>query len=249
MTRFASVLQKVEDRLLVPEPARTRILLEMAADLEDSYDHHRAQGIDEAEAVRRSEEAFAISDETLRLLERMYQPSFASPLDRVIQQIGTLWSTTLLVLLLVFEVFLAFRISVNRSLFVYPRPFLWPIVALGLAAIAFPVWKLVQIFSFHGRDVRRLRAGLGVPLFFSGLSIGIAFLGFLFHLQRYFRVNASGAPETLFMNFAGWMVSISSLMTIGLLTAILAGMVWFALSSLVIHSEAREMARLLKATG
>ena len=48
------------------------------------------------------------------------------------------------------------------------------------------------------------------------------------------------------MNFAGWMVSISSLMVIGLLTAILAGLVWFVLSGLVVHSEAREMESLLQ---
>lgn len=246
MTRFANVLKEAEDRLQAPEPARTRILLEMAADLEDSYDHHLAQGLDEAEAERRAQEAFAISDETLRLLERMYQPSFSSPIDRVIQQAGTIWSTTLLVALLVFELFLALRISSDRSFFVYPSPFLWPIILLAVGAIAFTIWKLAQIFTLQGRDIRRLRAGLGVPLFFAGLSVGIAFLGFLFHLQRFFRTNASGAPEYLFMNFAGWMVSISSLMTIGLLTAILAGMVWFALSSLVIHSEAREMERLLQ---
>jgi hypothetical protein len=169
--------------------------------------------------------------------------------ERFFQQVGTIWSTTLLVILLAFELFLAFRISSDRSFFVYPSPFLWPIVLLAVAAIVFTVWKLAQIFSRQGKDVRRLRTGLGVPLFFAGLSIAIAFLGFLFHLQRFFRTNAAGAPETLFMNFAGWMVSISSLMTIGLLTAILAGMVWFALSSLVIHREAREMERLLQTSG
>jgi hypothetical protein len=246
MTRFANVLKQAEDRLQAPEPARTRILLEMAADLEDSYDHYVDQGLDEAQAVRRAEEAFAVSDETLRLLERMYQPSLGSPVERFFQQMGTIWSISLLIFLFVFEVLLAFRISSDRSFFVYPSPFLWPIVLLALAAITFTVWKLVQIFSRQGRDVRRLRTGLGLPLFFAAASLAVAFLGFLFHMQRYFRVNAQGAPEALFMNFAGWMVSISSLMTIGLLTAILAGMVWFALSSLVIHSEARERDRLLQ---
>ena len=128
----------------------------------------------------------------------------------------------------------------------HPSPFLWPIALLALAAILFTVWKLVQIFSRAGTDVRRLRIGLGIPLYFSGGSLMVAFLGFLFHLQRFFRLNAEGAPETLFMNFAGWMISISSLMTVGLLTAILAGLVWFVLFGLVAHSEAREMQSILK---
>jgi len=249
MTRFANVLKEAEDRMRAPEPARTRILLEMAADLEDSYDYFVDQGLDEAEAERRAEEAFSISDETLRLLERIHQPGFGNSTTRFFHRVGSIWSTILLAILLVFELLLAFRISSDRSFFVDPSPFLWPIGLLALAAIVFTFWKLAQIFSSQGKDVRRLRTGLGVPLFFAGASLAVAFLGFLFHLQRFFRLNAQGAPETLFMNFAGWMVSISSLMTIGLMTAILAGLVWFVLSGLVIHNEAREMERLLQTSG
>jgi hypothetical protein len=246
MTRFANVLKRAEDRMRAPEPVRTRILLEMAADLEDSYQHFLDQGLDEAEATRRAEEAFSTSDETIQLLERIHQPDFGGPAVGFFHQVGTIWSTILLVLLLAFELLLAVRISSNQSFFVYPSPFLWPIALLALAAILFTVWKLVQIFSRQGRDIRRLRTGLGLPLFLAGASLAVSFLGFLFHLQRFFRVNSQGAPETLFMNFAGWMVSISSLMTIGMLTTILAGLVWFVLSGLVIHKEAREMERLLQ---
>lgn len=246
MTRFAEVLKQAEARLRAPEPARTRILLEMAADLEDSYRHFVDQGLDEAEAARRAEEAFSTSDESLRLLERIHRSGLGSPATRFFHRVGTVWSTVLLVLLFAFELLLAFRISSDRSFFVYPSPFLWPIGVLALAAIGFTLWKLTQIFSQHGKDVRRLRIGLDVPLLFAGASLAITFLGFLFHMQRYFRVNSEGAPETLFMNFAGWMATISSLMTIGLLTAILAGLVWFALSGLVIHREAHEMERLLQ---
>lgn len=246
MTRFANVLKQAEERLHAPDPARTRILLEMAADLEDSYQHHLEQGCDEAEALRRAEEAFGTSEETLQLLDRIHHPGFSSPVERFFHQLGSIWAKILLVALLLFELLLAFRISSNRSFFVHPSPFLWPIALLALAAIAFTAWKLKQILSRDGGDVRRLRTGLGTPLFLAGASLAVALLGFLFHLQRFFRLNAQGAPETLFMNFAGWMVSISSLMIVGMLTAILAGLVWFVLSGLVIHSEAQEMEALLR---
>ncbi len=247
MTRFANVLKRAGDRLKVPEPTRTRILLEMASDLENSYRHYREQGYDEAEATRRAEEAFGASDEALQLLARIHQPDFAGVGDRLIRHIGTIWSKTLMVALLAFEILLAIRVLSDRTFFVYPSPFLWPIGVLALAAFLFTIWKLTQIFSRSGADVRRLRTGLGIPLFFAGASLAVAGLGFLYHLQRFFRLNSDGAPETLFMNFAGWMVSISSLMTIGLLTAILAGLVWFVLSGLVTRSEAREMKNILQA--
>jgi hypothetical protein len=249
MTMFSSVLNDVESRLRVSEPARTRILLEIAADLEDSYRHFLDQGLDDREAARRAEEAFSTSDETLRLLERVHQPSFGGPVSRFFHQVGTIWSTTLLFLLLVFELLLALRITSDRSFLVDPSPFLWPIALLAVGGIIFTLWKVAQIVYRRGGDVRQLKSGLGIPLFVAGASLAVAFLGFLFHLQRFFRVNAQGAPETLFINFAGWMISISSLMTIGLLTAILASLVWFVLSGLVIHREAREMERLLQTSG
>ena len=245
MTRFANVLKQAGDRIRVAEPSRTRILLEMAADLEDSYRYYLDQGCDEVDAARRAEEAFGASDEALQLLARIHQPGFGGLTDRFSQQVGTLWSKFLLVAILAFEILAAVRILTDRFFLFRPSPFLWPIAALALAAFVFTIWKLMQIYSRSGADVRRLRTGLGIPLFFAGASLAVAGLGFLYHLQRFFRLNADTAPESLFMNFAGWMISISSLMTIGLLTAILAGLVWFVLSRLVSRSEIREVESLL----
>ncbi len=246
MTRFAKVLKRAGDHLEVPEPTRTRILLEMAFDLENCYRHYLEQGCDEAEATRRAEEAFGASDEALQLLARIHQPGFVGVADRFPRHVGTVWSKILMVALLAFEILLAIRVITDRSFFVHPSPFLWPLAGLALAAFLFTLWKLVQIFSRSGDDVRRLRTGLGTMLFFAGASLAVAGLGFLYHLQRFFRLNSIGAPETLFMNFAGWMVSISSLMTIGLLIAILAGLVWYVLSGLVSRSEARQIENLLR---
>lgn len=246
MTRFTTVLRQAEDRLRVPEPSRTRILFEIASDLEDSYRHYLAQGCDEAEATRRAEETFGTSDEALRSLVRIHQSGLSGVADQLSQQVGTLWSKILLVALLAFEILLALRVVFDPSFFVHASPFLWPLATLALATLVFTIWKLVRIYSRTGADVRQLRSGLGVPLFFGGASLALAGLGFLYHLQRFFRLNASEAPETLFMDFAGWMISISSLMTLGLLTAILAGLVWFVLSGLVTRSEAREIESLLQ---
>ncbi len=73
--------------------------------------------------------------------------------------------------------------------------------------------------------------------------------------RKSYRLTAAGrrhlkertaAPEELFINFAGWMISISSMMTVALLTTIFAGLVWFVLSGLVARSEAREIDSLLE---
>jgi hypothetical protein len=199
MTRFADVLKKAGNSLDVPEHSRRQILLEMASDLDDSYRHFLGQGFEETEAARRAEEAFGTSDEAIRLLARVHRSHLGNFSDRISQQIGTLWAKTLMVVLLLFEILLALRIISDPSFFVHPSPFLWPIAVIALAAFLFTAWKLAQIYSRQGFDVRRLRIGLAIPLFFSGASLAIAGWGFLFHLQRFFRLNADGAPEALFL--------------------------------------------------
>lgn len=245
MNRFADVLKQARSRLLVPEPSRTRILLEMASDLEDSFQYHLSQGCDETEAAHRAKEAFGTSEEALEHLARIHQSGVGGLADRVSGQAGRLWEKILLVVLLGFEVLLAIKVLSDEAFFVNVSPFVWPIAALALAAFALAVWKLYQIISRTDNDFRQLRSGLGALLFLAGSSLAVAGCGFLFHLQRFFRVNAEHAPESLFINFAGWMIQISSMMTIGLLTAILTALVWFVLSNLVARSERAEIDDLL----
>jgi uncharacterized membrane protein len=245
MNRFADVLNQVRDRLEIAEPSRTRIVLEMASDLEDSYQYFLDQGHDEAEATRLAKENFGTSEEALRHLTHVHRSGIGGMADRVSGQVGHTGARLLMLVLVVFEIWLAGVVLTEEAFRVYVSPFVWPIASLAVLAFAFTVWKLVQIFSQAGRDISRLRSGLGVLLFCSGASLAVAVCGLFFHLQRFFRHNFERAPESLFMNFAGWMVSISSMMTIGLLVAILAALVWFVLSSAVARAERREMETLL----
>ena len=249
MNRFAETLKQAHSRLLIAEPGRTRVLLEMASDLEDSFQFYRNQGLGEAEAARRAEEAFGSSEETLSLLSKIHETGMGGIADRVSEQVGGLGARILLLLILVFEVWLAGVVLTAEAFRVYVSPFIWPVIGLAVVAFAFSVWKIGQVFSGVGRDVRRLRSGLGVLLFCAGASLAVAGCGFLFHLQRFFRLNFETAPESLFTNFAGWMIKISSMMTISLLVAIVTALVWFVLSNVVARAETREVEALLEAAG
>jgi len=246
MNRFADVLNQARDRLDIPEPSRTRIVLEMAADLEDSYRYFLDQGHEEAEATRLAKEAFGTSEEALRHLSKVHGSGIGGMADRVSGQAGQVWARILLVVLVVFEIWLAVLVLTEEVFRVYVSPFVWPVAGLAVVAFAFTLWKLVQIFSRSGREISRLRSGLGVLLFCSGASLAVSVSGLLYHLQRFFRLNYETAPESLFMNFAGWMITMSSMMTISLLVAILSALVWFVLSNVVARAEMREMELLLE---
>ena len=75
MNRFATVLQRMSCRLTVSQPLKSRILLEMAGDLEELYTHYRSQGLGEQDAVRKAEEKIEAGDETIKLLTYMNDTS------------------------------------------------------------------------------------------------------------------------------------------------------------------------------
>ena len=243
MSRFAAVLRKISDGLDLPQPTRSRILLEMAGDLEDLYEYHRAEGLDEDQAVRRAEEAFAASEEALKHLARIHEAD-GGLTDRVVRQAGTWWEKTLLVTWLAAVVLATRAVVTEVHFFAIISPFVWPIVVLAAGAFIFTAWKLYGLFG-KPRDPRRLRSGLGTLLFLATASLALSACGFFYHLRWYAFQTWEKAPETVFMMFGNWTLAISSMMIIGLLTAIFAALAWFVLANLVARVENREAQALL----
>ena len=56
MSRFNSFLRATGERLTLPSATKSLILVEIASDLEDLFEHYVAQGLSEAEAVAWAEE-------------------------------------------------------------------------------------------------------------------------------------------------------------------------------------------------
>ena len=65
MSRFTGLLKRTAARLDLPQPTKSHVLLEMAADLEDLFAAYRERGFGEEEAARRVEEKFDASDDAL----------------------------------------------------------------------------------------------------------------------------------------------------------------------------------------
>jgi len=246
MSRFAGVLKKASDQLDLPQPTRSRILLEMAGDLEDLYEHHRSAGLDEDQAARRAEEAFAASDEALKHLARIHEAN-GGLTDRVARQAGSWWEKALLVVWLLAVILVAGAVVTEERFFVIVSPFVWPVAGLALAALVFSLRKLHELFLKKPTDPRRLREGLGVLLFLAAASLLVPLCGFFYHLRWYAFQTWDKAPEAVFTMYGNWTLAISSLMVISLLTAILTALVWFLLASLVARVENREADALLTA--
>lgn len=83
MQAFDRFLRKVEAGLRVPEPRRSRIVLEMASDLGDLYREYRARGLGEEEARERAVLLLGASPEVLAALGREHGSRVAGLLDRL----------------------------------------------------------------------------------------------------------------------------------------------------------------------
>jgi hypothetical protein len=244
MRRFAKVLRRASDELDLPRATKSRILLEMAGDLEDLYQHHLARGLDSAEAEQRATDAFAASDEALKHLASIHESS-GPWTDRVARQAGTAWGKALLVVWVVVVLLIAGRMATEPNFFLVVSPFVWPLAGLAIAGLAFTLWKLHQLFVRKPLDARGLRSGLGVPLFLAAASLALSVCGFFFHLRWYAFQTYEVAPDAPFLMFSTWTLAISSMMVLGLLTSVLTALLWFVLASMVARIENREAEALL----
>ncbi len=82
MRGFGAELRELAERLDLPQPMRSRILLELSADLTDLAAALRAEGATEEEARRRAVEVLFPSGAALAELERLHRPLYRRLVDR-----------------------------------------------------------------------------------------------------------------------------------------------------------------------
>lgn len=247
MTRFAPLLQRASARIDLPQPIKSRILLEMAGDLEDLYQHHLARGLDEGEAARRAEEAFAINDDNLRYLIMIHKSARDNIGDGVSRQIGTWWEKLLLVLLVVFVLLLASGAATRNNLVTSADPFVWPVLGLAAIALGIALAKLVRLFRGRDLDVRKFRRGIGTILFLAVAMLATGVFGFF--VEFCLLMNRLGNAEVLAdmrRSSAIWTEKILVMMNVTMLTSILIALVWFLLVGVAARLERNRAQALLE---
>lgn len=188
MDRFSRVLQQVERRLRAPEPERSRILVEMAHDLEDLYRSYRERGLSEAEARRKAENWLAPSRAALASLESVHRPA----LDRLLDRLGgttrgrvELGLVALVSLLAVGGGVLAVLRSGALSA---SSPGLWIVAALGVAGLGVGLSQGLALF------VRSDRLGPGWHRWLRHVLAAAAATGLVGLLAGVVRVTVTVVP-------------------------------------------------------
>ena len=99
MSRFATTLSQTSRRLNLPQHITSRVVLELAADLEDLFEHYREQGLSEEDATARALESAELSDEAVARLVEVHTSSSSRLVEHLAERTRVSWERLMLVLI------------------------------------------------------------------------------------------------------------------------------------------------------
>lgn len=236
MDRFAPALRRVSRELDLPRRLRTELLLEMAADLEAVFEHHRGRGVAEDEAARRAEEAVLGSPEVIRRLGRLH----ASPWRSWAEDVGARLSGGLELGLLIVGVVPILALgggAAVRVLAADPSPLAWSILLVGFLMTALAATEWIRLLRSH--PLRR--PYLPSLLVLAAMATALGLLAPVLGLHRATTGHAGEGPGEAAL--LATVVRDGATFLAGLLVGIGGLLAWF----LLVEREARRATREVEA--
>lgn len=242
---LASVAERIRD---LPHPARTRILLELAGDVEALSEELRRDGVSEAEAIARAEERVIPSGPALDALVGLHRPLYQRLTEPIPHSSLRRWEQGALLAATLGVLAGSVGFLVWAGLLVDPSPFLWGVLALSAATVALAFRKGFQLFVRREPRSETLERELGLILGVSGaalLAAGAGVVSGLWHLAAAMEAGAQDPAAHLM----AWLRRDAVLLSVGLLTALTGGLAWFLLAqgAAAVRSGDQEVRRTLQA--
>ena len=102
MKKFAPLLQSINKNLDLPQPEKSRILLEIGGDMNDMYDLLISQGSNEEQAEQKVKEKFEMTKKSLSELVDVHQTGFRRWMDKLSAQAQSRWERVILSIFILF---------------------------------------------------------------------------------------------------------------------------------------------------
>jgi len=239
MNRFGDVLRDIDARLDLPQPARSRLLLEIAADLDQTYATLRERGVSAEDAHREAVDAFDLSSESLDQLARVHCGPVRRALDRLSADALPRWERLLLFIVILGVVLAGSWWDRGDQLFRDAGPFAWPVVLVFAAALGVAAGLAYRLFLKQDHRRRGLRRHADSMLV---LVVLMAFLGFAGSWFEVWRLagEAIGGTTPVAVFQMRWALLASALLQVSLGLALLSALAWFGLAGKVSRIERYE---------
>jgi hypothetical protein len=243
MTDFADVLLPLSDRLPLPQPVRSRVLLEIAADLQDLYKHYRDTGMSQAEARSKAIEACDLSEQALAELVDVHSSTFRKLLDRLSAQAQTRWERVLLALVAASVTVATLNVLLGEPLIADAGWMVWPSLLCAASALVLGSSIFYQIFIKQGRAPLRARRRVDAV---AVLAIAQCLLGFLAtYMGLYLAAwRMVGDARNAFLYVFNWLLSGAAVLSASLSGALLTAVIWFVLArrvAVIADAEAMQL--------
>jgi hypothetical protein len=253
MDPFKTLLININNKLELPQPTKSRIILEISADLNDAYRTYQNQGMDEKEAIEAAKQKFDLDKQSLNELIHIHQTSFRRWLDHLSEPAQTWWERVILICLLTF-IIISGGITIMKIPFVeQASPFVWIIYILTIIAFAVFTQKMYQIYIKKDHRLSKVKKGIPFLLLISGLSLVSCMWGYFWQLYNFKEWGHILETKMIYLlhtrhplyPMVDWMISSSSFIMIGILAAILIALMWYFLMNKISKIEEAEAAILL----
>jgi hypothetical protein len=258
MRQFTPLLKSINDRLDLPQPTKSRIILEIAADLDDLYQLYLSRGLSEQEAAKKAEEKINLTDDALNELVEIHQSLIRKLLDKISAQAQSRWERVVFVLLLFFIVAISIQGIFSIQFFVQASTWIYPVLGIFLTAILISIPKFYQLYVKKDHRVERLRTGLSLIFGLGVFNLIVGVMGYVMelylaadnallfvnHLAYIITTQERGSHQTL-TDITTWMIKSSSLIMFTLVATIVIAFICYMLMNKVWKIERAEAAVLL----
>jgi len=258
MNPFKPLLIEINKKLKLPQPTKSRIILEIAADLNDAYYFYLEQGISEKEAIEFAKQKFDLDELSLNQLIRVHQSSFRRWFDNLSTTAQTWWERLILICLLAFILISGGLTIMRAPLVEQANPFVWIIFVLAIIGCSVFTQKVFQIYIKKDHQLATVKRGIPFLLFVSGLSLITCMWGYywqLYNFKEYGHIletkmiyllhTTDASFPQVYQDLIDWMIASSSFVMIGMLAAIFFGFMWYFLVIKISKIEEAEAAILL----
>ncbi len=257
MKKFAYILRDLSEKLELPQPVKSRILLEVSADIEDFYYIQLDDGCTEDEAITKVEEKFIFTDESLSNLKEIHKTFYDRIVNKFSEHARNRWERMLLILTLLFITAYSGKQMLTMEFLRNASKFIWPVYGFGLIIVTIGLMKVYSLYIKKDHSINKLRSGLPELLLCGGFSIitGITgyfvelyqagYYGILLDIDLFFVIPVFSSDSPLLVMVES-MISTSAMIMASLTVGLLTGLIWYILTNKVLKVEQAEAILLLE---
>jgi hypothetical protein len=242
------VLGALQQQLILPQPARSRVLLEISDDLEGLYQHYLSTGLDEASARNRAVEEMNLTPEILTDLIEVHASPYQRFLDGLSDRARSRWERGLLVLLSLFACFVVGATTRSGSVFAQANVFVWPVLLCFAVGLVTGLQRAYVLFIRKTYAAREIRRGLSLVLGMAAAQFVIGVAGTWLDLFTASRA-AMAAPDRIGQIILEWMFGGTALMLISLGGCVVTALWWLVLAGRAAAVEEEEVYTLTQISG